>query len=134
MSDMTDNNVLFVLHYMFLPRINADLEQFRQAWNRHKLSSEGNATPNELMLLNTENDGLQDVNEDDYGVEGEGGDEAEGEDGAHSVVVISPTNPMNAHQLLIFTQTVDRLSLQDPVHTFSERFDYAYNRLLELLH
>ena len=85
--DMTDN-VLFVLHYMFLPRINADLEQFRQAWNRHKLSSEGNATPNELMLLNTENDGLQDVNKDDYGVEGEGGDEAEGEDGAHSVVVI----------------------------------------------
>ena len=47
-DDMTDNNVLFLFHYMFLPRINADLEQFRQAWNRHKLSSEGNATPNDV--------------------------------------------------------------------------------------
>ena len=32
---------LFSLHFVFIPRINNSLSQFRASWNNHKLSSEG---------------------------------------------------------------------------------------------
>ena len=39
---------LFCLHYIFIPRINASLEAFHQAWNLHPLSTEGNNSPLQL--------------------------------------------------------------------------------------
>lgn len=39
---------IFCLHYIFLPRINCSLDHFRQAWNSHPLSTEGNRTPLQL--------------------------------------------------------------------------------------
>ena len=44
-----DNDTdIFCLHYIFLPRINASLCKFQEAWNNHPLSSEGNQTPLQL--------------------------------------------------------------------------------------
>jgi len=40
------------LHYVYLPRINLQLEDFMNAWNSHPLSTEGNKTPQQLMLIN----------------------------------------------------------------------------------
>lgn len=41
-----DNDIhLFCLHFTFLPRINRSLEEFRQGWNFHGTSTEGNKTP-----------------------------------------------------------------------------------------
>ena len=42
---------LFSLHFVFIPRINNSLSQFRASWNNHKLSSEGQKTPNQLYIL-----------------------------------------------------------------------------------
>lgn len=39
---------LFCLHYVFIPSINSSLEGFRQAWNCHPLSTEGNRSPLQL--------------------------------------------------------------------------------------
>ena len=39
---------LFSLHFVFIPRINNSLSQFRASWNNHKLSTEGQKTPNQL--------------------------------------------------------------------------------------
>ncbi len=36
---------LFCLHFIFLPRINRNLLEFRESWNHHKLSTEGNRSP-----------------------------------------------------------------------------------------
>ena len=36
---------LFALHYCFLPRVNAHMEIFCQAYNRHRLRTEGNHSP-----------------------------------------------------------------------------------------
>ncbi|XP_048576635.1 uncharacterized protein LOC125559006 [Nematostella vectensis] len=47
-----DNDIdLFALHYIFLPRINFNLEKFKNSWNNHKLSTENQKTPNQLYLL-----------------------------------------------------------------------------------
>ena len=36
---------LFCLHYVFLPRINSQLETFRHAYSRHRLRTENNRSP-----------------------------------------------------------------------------------------
>lgn len=41
---------MFSLHYVFLPRINKTLCDFKASWNNHGLSSEGNMTPHQLFV------------------------------------------------------------------------------------
>ena len=41
---------IYTLQYLFLPRINADLQQFVNMWNNHKLSTESNRTPLQLLV------------------------------------------------------------------------------------
>ena len=45
------NNLLdiFTLQYLFLPRINADSQQFISMWNNHKLRTESNHTPAQIL-------------------------------------------------------------------------------------
>jgi len=58
-SWMEDSNILdvenpyhmYALHYVYLPRINQQLQQFMSAWNHHPLSTEGNKTPAQLMVI-----------------------------------------------------------------------------------
>lgn len=40
---------LYCLHYVFLPRISRNLVEFKESWNHHKLSTEGNRTPFQLF-------------------------------------------------------------------------------------
>ena len=41
---------MFSLHYVFLPRLNRDLEVFRNQWNNHPLRTEHNLTPIQLYI------------------------------------------------------------------------------------
>ena len=41
---------LYCLHYVYLPRINQSLQQFVDGWDNHPISSEGNASPNQLWI------------------------------------------------------------------------------------
>lgn len=46
----TDNATdQFCLHYVFLPRINRTLEEFKAGYNNHSMSSERNRTPVQLF-------------------------------------------------------------------------------------
>jgi len=42
--------LIWKYYYAFLPHINANLEIFRQAYNRHRLRTEGNHSPLQLWL------------------------------------------------------------------------------------
>ena len=42
---------LAALDYVFIPRINENLEKFKVSWNNHKLSTEKQKTPNQLYIL-----------------------------------------------------------------------------------
>ncbi|CAG7820708.1 unnamed protein product, partial [Allacma fusca] len=47
-----DNPVhLFVLHYVFVPRMQHSYDQFRNGWNNHKISTENSRSPLQLMIL-----------------------------------------------------------------------------------
>ena len=41
---------LYCLHYIFLPRINQSLIEFKDSWNNHALSTAGNLTPSQLFF------------------------------------------------------------------------------------
>ena len=41
---------MFCLHYIFLPRINASIEAFRDVWNRHPMQSEGGRSPQQQWI------------------------------------------------------------------------------------
>lgn len=46
-----DNDLnLFCLHFVYTPLTNKALETFKRSWNNHKLSSEANATPQQLYM------------------------------------------------------------------------------------
>ena len=42
---------IFCLHVCFLPRINKCIKAFQEAWNDHRLSTEHNATPFQLLAF-----------------------------------------------------------------------------------
>ena len=47
-----DNDAdLFSLHYVYIPRINRTIDEFKSAFNNHSISSEGNRTPVQLFTL-----------------------------------------------------------------------------------
>uniref|UniRef100_A0A7M5TT23 Integrase catalytic domain-containing protein n=1 Tax=Clytia hemisphaerica TaxID=252671 RepID=A0A7M5TT23_9CNID len=47
-----DNDVdRFVLHFVYVPRIQKSLDEFQEGWNHHKLSTESNQTPYQLWTL-----------------------------------------------------------------------------------
>ena len=48
--DPTNENDLFVLQCVYLPRINKSIEEFRRAWNLHPIRTERNWTPRQLMI------------------------------------------------------------------------------------
>ena len=41
----TDDRDLFAIHYVFLPRINRQLQQFTEAWNHHPMRTQHNQSP-----------------------------------------------------------------------------------------
>ena len=73
--DMTNEVHLYVLHLVFLQRINQTLELFCAGWDHHQIRTAQNQTPNRMWIIgqlsyNPNND-VSDVN-DDYGIDFEG--------------------------------------------------------------
>ena len=84
-----DDVHIFALQYIFLPRINKSLLEFKEAWNSHKVRTEQGLTPSQLFTsgaLQLRQSGLSALDffdrvTDNYGVEEEGVtpyDDAEG--------------------------------------------------------
>ena len=71
---------LYALHFIYLPRINRSLDEFKAGWNHHSIRTEHNDTPLQLFsagALRLRNSGAVAVDffdrvEDNYGVEEDG--------------------------------------------------------------
>ena len=59
--DPTDEIHLFALHYVFLPKINKNLEIFRESHNKAPLSTEKNRSPEQLWLLDMLNRSVEEA-------------------------------------------------------------------------
>ena len=105
---------MFVLHHLFLDRINESLSEFRDAWNNHKVRTEHNRTPVQILIMasvNNNNHGVVVKDEvmailDDVDIE-------ENEYYANQVVCDSPYCPFNVQQLSLFRERVFRISREE---------------------
>ena len=49
--DPTNEVDIYSLHYVFKTRISKCITEFKDSWNSHSLSSDGNMSPNQLIFL-----------------------------------------------------------------------------------
>eukprot|EP01038_Epipyxis_sp_PR26KG_P016209 gene16209-22048_t len=104
-----DVQVVFCIHYLFIPRINEDLENFRGGWNNHKIRTENNKTPNQLLLMYDELVGSIPtvVDELDYGVY----DDIDVEDNDIEQRIVEPIQcPLSNMQFQLFKNQIQPLS------------------------
>jgi hypothetical protein len=119
---------LYCLHFMFLPRINADLQRYLVRWNLHKLRTESNKCPARLLHENAIRSAAEQVDEN-YGSEfGEGDDEEVDYDHREiPSVVMNPVNcPLNQMQFSTMTNLYQPFTLNDPNTSLKDRFMEMY--------
>uniref|UniRef100_A0A3P8SBA6 Integrase core domain-containing protein n=1 Tax=Amphiprion percula TaxID=161767 RepID=A0A3P8SBA6_AMPPE len=59
--DISDATLLFGVHYIFVPQLQADFDTFIEGWNNHSLQTEGGLTPEQLWCMGH----LQDLDEEE---------------------------------------------------------------------
>jgi hypothetical protein len=64
--DASNDVHIWCLHYVFLPRINRKLDHFAAAWNRHRISTEGNRSPRQIWIEFEHLHGPISMNSDDH--------------------------------------------------------------------
>ena len=103
--DPDNDTDLFVLHCVYLARINRNLHEFARAWNLHPIRTERNWSPRKIMVnsLIREADisASSDIPQQDYGVDPEG-PVAEEDVGT---VEIPPTDPPLDEELRNFLRS-----------------------------
>ncbi len=102
---------IYILHHLFLPCINADLQRFKSMWNNHIIRGVGKS-PNQLIYENQHLAGNvpATVNPEDYEVELEGDDDQNPED----QVVLHPIKcPLDDDQERAFVEKVSHFELED---------------------
>lgn len=111
--DIFDPIPIFCLHYMFMKRMNEELEDFRQYWNNHSLSTEpGRYTPNQLRHLYRDVADALEVDPEEYGVEDVPGFEHLEEEGDEFVYKeLDPINcPLTLLHYEAFASTIPPLA------------------------
>ena len=48
--NVDDETHIFCLHFVFLPRINKSINQFKEMWNNHPICTAGNFSPIQLWM------------------------------------------------------------------------------------
>ena len=106
-----DNNVyMFCLHYVFLPRINKSLKEWKSTWNNHKISTEGHLSPNQLYtqgMLQRGYRGMEDINVDpnEYGIDYDG--PAVSDD--TTIAIDGPRDILNSNQKMLLQSRINPL-------------------------
>jgi len=127
-----DNDLhMYVLQYVFMSRIQDELDDFRQAWNNHAVTGEHGRTPNQLLVLRRHLTAAAiDIDDDFFGFDPEEDpDEVEDEQDAggpgHHTVVNPRHWPLSDEALATFTANVLPLRREDDRGTLGDRYVQA---------
>ena len=123
---------LYVLHYLFLPRIQEELDEFKSALNNHQVSSERNQTPLQMLVLRADKfPPLEEIDDNNYGVDDDVNvDEDDGED--HCVPCDPIFCPLSTVNLAIFKARVKPLTLDTPPEDCENWFYTTIKYVLEI--
>ena len=131
--DPVDEHDLFVLHCIFLPRINRSLTAFSRAWNMHPLRTERNWSPRQIMInsMIKESEVYQssEVPPSDYGVDYDG----PLPDNEVGTVCVPETCPLDNEDVVQFMDHVDTVSQFEDlgIEHFIECKQFLHTLLLE---
>jgi hypothetical protein len=152
--DINNDRTCFIMHYLFLDRIEADLQQFVEAWNNHKVSTNArsvhtpthNMTPNQLeqhpyyRSLRPPENVIEEELIRTYGIEGiiennlQNNELNNNDDGDIPAVIIMPaTSPFNLQQYEIFVSRVNKLTLNDRPDSFKQKIIQAFIEMDNIL-
>ena len=112
MLDPSCEEDLYCLHYVFIPRIQHQLDTFRETYSHHKLRTEGNMTPYQLWIqgmsvLNTDSAAVEGATEEfEYGIDWDGPCVISN---VEHIVIEDVNCPMTAHQSSQLKALVDPL-------------------------
>ena len=130
--DPSDELQLYALHYVYVPRINKAFDEFRSAWNHHRIRTAHNKSPQQLFiagLLILQHSRLVAMDyfesvDDSYGIDE---DDPEPDDNEGTVVV-----PQLRLQLqpIVIQQLQQRI---DPLGTSNDYGIDIYEAVLQLI-
>lgn len=123
---------LFVLHYLFLNRIQEELDEFKGAWNNHQVSTERNETPLGMIATRAQLFPPEEVIDDDeYGLEDNLNVNID--DGDDFSVPCDPIFcPLSVHNLAVFQSRVKPLTLDTPPEDLEKWFYITIEYILEI--
>lgn len=118
------HGIRFLLAFLFLDRLNADLQRWVALWNHHPMSTMRGHSPLQAMWTNRELMGnFPATCADDYGL-----DDADDEGSNFPQLELDPLIvPMTRNQYVLFESKVRRLDLDDDRSTWMRHFVYAMN-------
>lgn len=121
---------IFVLHYLFMPRIEQELDQFKRTWNNHQVSTEKNKTP--LQMLEMRSDSFPVEVDNEYEVDEYDQDDIS-DDGEDYSVACDPTCcPLSDHNLSVFQSRVKPIELSTPESDLANWFYTTIEYVLEI--
>jgi hypothetical protein len=125
---------IFTLQYMFMTRIQEDLNLFKNIWNNHALSTEQNKTPLQLMILRRDDTAPDEcIDVDEYGVDEFDVDDEEDAVADHFRVPCDPlVCPLSPENLLVFKARVLPLSMATRIEDLSDWYYTALEYVLQL--
>ena len=114
--DINNNMYLFCLHYVFLPRINQTLSQWKTSWNNHCIRTANNQTPLQMFIKGMIESGFrgfedENVNPYEYGIDWQG--PTPNEDDNSTVIVNEVCNVLTQTQLNLLRAAVNPLELDE---------------------
>ena len=108
--DPVSDTDLFVLHCVYLPRINRSFDEFARAWNFHPIRTERNWSPRQIMinsLIREADIASSDIPAEDFGVNPEG---PVAEEDVGTVQIPETDPPLDEDELQFFLDHVDIVS------------------------
>ncbi len=118
--DFENESHVYIIHHLFLDCINEDLQSFKLMWNNHKLRTEHNKTPNQLLLENMELSqskppvAMPSLSEDDE-------DRVDNNSDDLNQVILEPIKcPLNEELRIIFENRIPKFVLADMDTTYKE--------------
>lgn len=128
-----DNIVhIYTLQYMFMPRIQADLDSFKLMWNHHPVSTEHNLSPIQMLLLRA-NSFAPNVVPNDYGVEGIFEEDDDGLENEIHVECNPLRCPLTPENVIILKIRINPLTLQTPLEDLAPWY-YSALQIVNELH
>lgn len=128
--DLDNDIYLFCLHYVYLPRINQSLKDWKYTWNNHKISTENNLSPIQLYtlgMLQCGYRGMEDNNIDpnEYGIDYDGPVSG---DSDNTVFVDEPLTILNNYQMELLRSRIDPLEEDQEGYGIN-----VYNKTLQVV-